>query len=86
LHDMLEKVYMELEGVSFMEQQMVDPGNISRSRQQVLALGCSSIRIYPAPAIDAWHVQYSSERKHGSSVMYSMLPKWLRPCTHSAVQ
>ena len=49
---------------------MVDPGNISRSRQQVLALDYSSIMIYLAQAASAWHVQYSSEHEHGSSLMY----------------
>ena len=80
LHDLLEKVYMELEGVSFMEQQMVDLGNISRSQQQALALDYSSVIIFLDQAASAWHVQYSTvhESLH--------LPhKCLRPCTYSTV-
>lgn len=34
LHAQLERVYVELETQSFYQQQLVDPGNISRSRQQ----------------------------------------------------
>ncbi len=37
-HPQLENIYMDLEAVSLAEQQMIDPGNIGRSRQQACCL------------------------------------------------
>ena len=41
LHGALEREYMECEAISFYHQQVVDTGNISRTRQQVRRL-CKS--------------------------------------------
>ena len=35
LHASLEREYLAVEAISFYEQQSIDPGNISRTRQQV---------------------------------------------------
>ena len=36
LHSQVQALYVELETLSFLEQQQIDPGNIGRSRQQVM--------------------------------------------------
>lgn len=60
LHGQLESIYLELESISFAEQQLVDPGNIGRTRQQVMHAGmfaerrgCSCI-VFPPCHCPPW--------------------------------
>lgn len=59
LHAQLQKIYMDMETESFFQQQLVDPGNIGRSRQQASALVRYSTNCLQCSQVQCrWATQY----------------------------